>query len=342
MKFKDYIFILCMIFFSILAYLLFDRGFNVKTKLAVDYQTYSNISYKVYLRDNDEYQGRYQKMNERYVSSLVSNIRFDFDYQRVFSKDMAGYYSYDVTGVLHAYIDNINEDVWTKEYKLIDNKTIVINQNNVKKIDIDDRVTLDYAKIKDDLEKFKSKYNLNLQGYIEVNFVYKQNLNFNGFDKVVSDGNKIVAIIPLSYDTFKISIKDDIKDIDNYYDFSTMADVNYLLLIMGAFSLSLAISFLALVIRRMVITTDTKVIYSRELKRILTEHDDKIVRIKSFYNKKKYNLIYVDSFSELLDAYNTIGSPINYKEVKKNEEALFIVMNEDSAWIYQLLAKKNK
>ena len=339
MRFRDFVYIICMFLFAILAYFLFERGFHVKTKMAVDYQTSSNLSYRVYLKDNEDYQGKYQKMNERYLSSLVSNISFDFNYQKVYSKDMSGYYSYDVVGVLHAYQEDITDDVWTKEYKIIDNNTAVINQNNVKIISIEDRAIVNYEKIKNDLTLFSKKYNLDLRGYLEVYFTFKENLNFSGIDKVMSDEDGMMAIIPLSYDTFKINLKNDINGINSYYDFSTREDVNYFLMILGAFSLSLAISFLALVIREMVMSADGKIIYIRELKKILTEHDDKIVKIKRFYNKKKYNLIYVDSFEELLDVYNNIGNPISYKEVRKNEEALFIIIDDDSVWIYQLLAK---
>ena len=324
MRFRDFVYIICMFLFAILAYFLFERGFHVKTKMAVDYQTSSNLSYRVYLKDNEDYQGKYQKMNERYLSSLVSNISFDFNYQKVYSKDMSGYYSYDVVGVLHAYQEDITDDVWTKEYKIIDNNTAVINQNNVKIISIEDRAIVNYEKIKNDLTLFSKKYNLDLRGYLEVYFTFKENLNFSGIDKVMSDEDGMMAIIPLSYDTFKINLKNDINGINSYYDFSTREDVNYFLMILGAFSLSLAISFLALVIREMVMSADGKIIYIRELKKILTEHDDKIVKIKRLYNKKKYNLIYVDSFEELLDVYNNIGNPISYKEVRKNEEASII------------------
>ena len=342
MKIRDYLYIFGMILFFVLAYLLFDRGFNVRTKNAVNYQTQSDISYKVYLRANDDFNGRYQKMNERYLTELVDDIIFDFDYSKIFGKDASGYYSYEVVGLLHAYVDDINDDVWTKEYRLIDNKTMVINQNNVKSIDVSDRAIVDFDGIKSDLDTFKERYKLALQGYLEVDFVFKDNLNFQGIDKVVGDEKKITAVIPLSYDTFKINVENNINNIDSYYDFSTHEKINYVLLIIGAFCLSMGISFLALVIREMVLSVDTKVQYARELRRILAEHDDIIVKIKRFYNKRKYNLIYVDSFSELMEVYNKIGNPISFKEVKKGEEALFIIIDDDSAWIYQLLAKKNK
>ena len=341
MKFRDYIYIISMIFFVILAYLLFDRGFNVKTKIVVDYQKYSDVTYKVYLLDNTDFDSRYQKMNERYVSSLVDKINYDFMYNKIFNKDVSGYYSYEVVGVLHAYLDDITEDVWTKEYKLIDNNTSVINQNNVRNIEINDRVIIDYQKYRDDLDKFSKKYDLKLNGYLEINYLIKENLNFKGIDKIISDESIITSIIPLSYDTFKINIRNDNNTINNYYDFSTKGNVNYLFLVLAAFSLSIAISFLALVIRKMVIISNSKTKYVKELKKILSTYDDKIVKIKGFYNKKKYNLIYVDSFWELLDVYNKIGNPISYREVKKGEEAIFLIVDDDNAWVYCLNNKKN-
>ena len=112
------------------------------------------------------------------------------------------------------------------------------------------------------------------------------------------------------------------------------------MIILGAFSLSVGISFLALTIRNMVMASKEQFNYGRELKKILNEHEDKIVNVKRFYNKKKYNLIYVDSFKELLDVYDKVGNPISYREVKKNEEAIFLMTDEDDAWIYRMVAKK--
>ena len=89
----------------------------------------------------------------------------------------------------------------------------------------------------------------------------------------------------------------------------------------------------------MVIMYHDKYDYKAQLNKILSEYDDIIVNIKKFYNRKKYNLIYVDTFSELLDVYNSVGNPISFREVKKNKEALFIILDEDNAWVYRLLNK---
>ena len=341
MKFRDYLYIILMLLFMIMAYLFFDRGFNVKTKEIVHYQEKSDLIYKVYLQKNDEFDTEYLKMDERYITSLVDKINFEFTYNNLFDKDVNGYYSYYVVGTLHAYLNDINESIWEKDYTLLDNKTEVINKNNVRNIEVLDRFSVDFSKYRNELANFSKKYGLELAGYLEVKIIVKENINFFGVSKIITDDNLILVNIPLTYDTFRITTNNDNNKIDSYYDFNKRNKVNYLLLIVAAFMLSMGISFLALVIRKMVFLNDDKARYIRELKRILREHDEKIVKIKRFYNKKKYNLIYVTSFDELLDVYNKVRTPISFREIKKNEEAMFILIDLDNAWIYQLkVAKK--
>ena len=82
--------------------------------------------------------------------------------------------------------------------------------------------------------------------------------------------------------------------------------------------------------------------YNKELKKILKDNRDIIVNVNKLYNKKKYNLIYVDSFIELMDVYNRVESPISFKEIEKNKEAIFLIIENDNAWIYRLVNKKKE
>ena len=71
MKIKNVLWIIMMTFFITLAYLLFDRGLNVRTKFLVNYQENNDVIYKVFLHKNDIYNKDYLDMDERYISSLV-------------------------------------------------------------------------------------------------------------------------------------------------------------------------------------------------------------------------------------------------------------------------------
>ena len=219
-------------------------------------------------------------------------------------------------------------------------KANVLDANNIREINVNDSFSIDYDKYRDELLNFKKNYNIDVIGYLDVTINIKNNLQFREITKVDEKNKEIKLIIPLSYDTFKINIENDKHNLGSYYDFSKKEKVNSFLMILGAFSLSIGLSFLALTIRNMIIASKEGFNYQKELTKILEEHSDIIVNVKRFYNKKKYNLIYVDSFKELMDVHSRVGNPISFREVKKNEEAIFLMTEEDNAWIYKMTSKK--
>lgn len=340
MKFKNILWIILMIIFITLAYLLFDRGFNVKTKVIVNYEENSDVIYKVYLKDNDIYNKDYLNMNEKYISKLVDKIDIDFKYNSLFDKDINGYYEYRVDAKIITYKDDINDIIWTKDYQILNNKVNVLDKNNFRNISIDDKVSIDYNLYKDELFKYNKSYGIDLYGYLEVSFIIDEHINFKEISNEVLDNRNIKVIIPLSYDMFRIDVNNDNNKIGNYSDFSKRENINYLLLIMGSISLSLGISFFALIVRDIIISSKKRNVYSGELRKILRDNSSILVKVKKFYNKKKYNLIYLDSFQELLDVYKKVKNPISYREVKKGHEVIFLMTNDDDAWIYRLVNDK--
>ena len=160
MKLRNILYIILMVVFISFAYLLFDRGINAKTKIVVNYQEKSDLLYKVYLKDNDIYSKKYLTMDKRYISKLVDNILVEFNYNSLFDKDINGYYSYTVLGNLIAYENDATDKLFEKEYTLLDIKAKPLDANNVREINIDDEVIVDFNKYKDELEEFKKNYNI--------------------------------------------------------------------------------------------------------------------------------------------------------------------------------------
>ena len=97
---------------------------------------------------------------------------------------------------------------------------------------------------------------------------------------------------------------------------------------------------LSVIIKELIDISNKESKYNKELKKILKQYNSNIVNIKKFYNKKKYNLIYVDSFDELMDVHNKANYPISFRETKKNYESIFVIIDYDNAWIYRLVADK--
>ena len=338
MKRKNLIFICLMIIFAVLGYLFIDRAINIKTKRHINYQINSNIFYDVKLFDNDDFDDNNTNMGDRYITSLVDDIVFTFNYDKTVAQDINGYYNYSVIGNLVAYKDDIKDKVWNRQYTLLDDKVVLLDKTNMRDIKIGDSFKLDYDYYRKILEEFGNTYGVNLSGYMELSFNVNESLEIKDVNDVFNDNTVIKVVVPLSLDTFRVTVLDNPEsNMNSYYEFSNRERVNYLFLVIGAFCFSIMIASLYMVISYGVSIYKNEYKYERELKGIKDKYGNILVQVKRFYNKKKYNLIYVDSFNELIDVYNKIKNPITYREIKRNIETIFLITDDDNAWIYRMI-----
>ena len=123
MYYRSLFYAFLMVIYGILTYVFLFIGFNTKTKIRVDYQNVSDVYYDVrYIDDN------YKNTNSsRYVSSMIKYIDMKYIYNNIISEYVSGYYKYSVDGYLIAYEDDINNSLWERKYKILDEKTILID-----------------------------------------------------------------------------------------------------------------------------------------------------------------------------------------------------------------------
>lgn len=337
MKKKDILYIILMVISFVFTYLFIYSGCNTLVKTFVNYQEKSDLGYKVYLSENDIYDSSILGMNKKYIASLIDQIVINFDYDILFDRYLSGFYSYAVSSSVVAYEDDINDPLWIKEYNELLDKVEVINQNKIDMIKISDKVSIDYQKYKKIIDDFKSDYDIDISGYLLVKVNIHMMVDFSGLNNQVDDSREIKIIIPLSYDTIKIDVINDNNKIDSYYEFTTKSDVNYLFLVLGAITGSIGLALLILIIKEMIEISRRQNKFDKELKHILKEHSEIIVKVDRLYNKKKYNLIYVDSFDELMDVYKKVETPISFKKMDKKREVIFLIIEDDNAWIYRLV-----
>lgn len=334
------LYFIVMIFFLVLAYLFLDRGINTKTSVIVDYQEKSSVNYRVYLKENDIYEKEYLGMDENYIAAMINNIQFDFSYNSLFSREIYGYYSYGVDAKLIAYKDSVSDVLWQKEYDILNDKVMIMNQADNKIIKVNDTVSLDYQKYRSELEKFNTDYGMDVDGYLLLEFGINTVFDFNELTDTVKDLKKVSVMIPLSTDRFSIKILNNYDGIDGYNDFSKHVGMNLLLLIIGTLCLSISISLLVVIVKEFKMIHSAQNKYLRELSKIKNKYGNIIIDVNRFYNKKKYNLIYVSNFNELLDVYKKTDIPITCREVKKNHETIFLIIQDDNAWIYRMVASE--
>lgn len=337
-KKKSVLYAFLMIIFIVLGYLFLNSGFNTKTKVKVDYEDSSNVYYKVNYIDNSYVNGL---GNDKYISNMVDSIDIDYIYNNLISEYVNGYCRYNVEGYLIAYEEDINDSLWERKYELVSDKTVLLDKNNINSIKINDSFRLDFGKYRDEINSFIEDYDIEISGYLHIRINILEFLNFSSLNSEYADSKVITVDVPLTDDIFKIKIN-NIVDRDSYYEFSNKVSMNIMFIIVGIICLSLALAFLIMVIRQFILIYNGQSEYRRELNRILSKYEDVIVKVKRFYVNKKYNMIYVDSFDELMDISEKKNKMISFNEVKKDSKSIFVIIDEDDAWIYRLCSINKK
>lgn len=332
MYYRSVYYAIFMILFAVLGYLFLDSGFNTKTRVRVLYQDNSDVDYKVEYISNE-----YVFESEKYLSNMVDSININFNYENVLSEYFTGYYRYNVEAYLIAYEDDITNSLWERKSYLVNEKTEVIDDNKINNIKIEDYFVVDFKEYRDEVTEFIDKYGINLSGYLHIRINIFESLNFFDLGNEYADDKVITINIPLTYNTFKIDV-DNLDDVDSYYDFTNDSTMNIVFLIIGAFCLAISLSLIILVIKqfRLVYVRQSK--YTKELNKILFKYKKNIVRVKRLYVNKKYNMIYVDSFTELMDVYNRTKKMISFKEIKRGMYSIFLIIDSDDAWIYRFVS----
>jgi len=337
MYYRSVFYVILMVVYGVLGYIFLDSGFNTKTKVRVDYEDNSNVYYDVkYLDDNYN-----DTDNGKYVSNMVNYIDMKYIYNNIISEYVSGYYKYNVEGYLIAYEDDITDSLWERKYELFKDKVVVIDQNDVNNIKIDDKLIIDYRKYRNEILDFIDEYDIDVNGYLHVRINIMEFLNFDNMDNEYADSKVISVNIPLTDDIFKIKVN-NIDNVDSYYEFSSNKSMNIVFLVIGAFCLAMTVSSIVMVIRQFIVIYNNQNKYNKEINRILSKYEECIVCVKRFYVNRKYNMIYVSSFDELMDVYDKKNKMISFKETKKDKEAIFVIIDEDDAWIYKLIADEMK
>jgi hypothetical protein len=118
--------------------------------------------------------------------------------------------------------------------------------------------------------------------------------------------------------------------------------MNIVFIIIGAFCFSVCVALFLLIVKQFIIIYSDESDYYKRLREILLTNDSSIIRVNKLYVNKKYNLIYLDSFNDLIDICNNKNKMISFKEVKRGAKAIFLVLDDDNAWIYRLISNNLK
>lgn len=322
---------------EIYAGILFCNSFNSGEEIPFSYNESSSLNYKVWLKGNDFYEEDYLGEDYDVIANAIDYIDVDFNYKLDLSDYVKGVSYYTINSRIVAFQKgDVNEKKIWDYNKIIKDKVIMTYDVDTMKIDRLDNFKIDYQMYRTLMDNYKKNYGVSLVGNLIIEIDINSELNYEKFsDSININNRRLTLTIPLTESVVKIT-KSEINSNTQRLVEKGDAHINYLKLSLSlvAFALGLYLCvFLGLTLVKLV-GIDSK--YSRELKKILRTYGSIIVNVKEFKLDNKIKTMYVDSFSELLDAQQELRKPILFYNVHTNKEALFILRYDNDLLVYKM------
>lgn len=295
-----------------------------------------NANYTVALLPNNYFEQTELSSNQQYISSIIDQIKSNFTYNFTSDKNFNYVYKYRVIGTLtanHKIDTDTSKTVLTKQYALVQPTTVKkTNSNHFK---IDKKVNIDYGKFNAYINEFKKDYVLTVTANLNVKLIVNVTGTLNGYDNPIKTTYQSSIDIPLSEQTINIAINNKKPNVTtSIVDKNKNIIKNVPYFILGILILIISLLVLITTILSVFKAEEKDKKYQKKLKKILSNYDEVIVQTKNKINLKDMQVIYVESFEELMDAQQELRIPIAYTEIYKNEEDMFVLIHGKEAWVY--------
>ena len=320
------------------AYFLITNSYNGIGIRKLGYNENGNSSdYSVKVRPDEFYPSGEVDSGMTYVLSNVDSIDSNFKYNIYFS-DMADVrYEYSVIAKLLIYGENEMLLAPEQVIPIIDKNYVNLKSSN--KFNLNVPVRINYKEYRSKVEKYFADNGVTGTAKLLVTMDVMSTVRYDYFDDAIIKNSLVQMEIPLTSDNNQIQIKTSNYNNDDHFERviigePTNENLLYLGLVMFILAIVTFIYFIAFIVK----TNPKKGKYNSLRDGLLKEFDQRIVTVKRTPSLVGLNVIDCYSFSELLDAQDTLKKPILYSEIVKNQKCEFVIVDDKNVFRYVLKA----
>jgi len=330
-------YIIAIVFISLLALSFFLMYVNSNKSYYVTYDEKSNIDYKVYLKENDFFDDEYLKSNRQYIANLIDHITANFEYNLSLDEKNVDYkYSYRIEANVDVRSKGTNYSLYNTTEELISKKKDITSSDDVR---INESVNIDYNHYNDLIKKFVDFYELDdIVSTLNINMYVNVVGSCEDFEENNEQESVMTLSIPLTTKTVAIDISNDLIDNENsVMQCKKTNGYNSFFIIMGVAFVICDLVLIVCVVRYEIKTRTAENIYEKELKKILNNYSSYIQKLNNDFDFKGYQLLKIDTFTDLLEIRDTVRQPILMKENNDKTGAYFVIpSNSKILYVYRL------
>ena len=286
----------------------------------VTYTESGSAEYQVYLKDNQFYSQEYLTKDYAYIAKLVDTVDAQFDY----TMKAAGKAEYEYSYYLDAQLKIVDRDsdaaLFDPVYSLVEKQSGISEDASLK---LSQQIAVDFHKFNDIAKEFVSAFELDKP---KCTLVVTMHVNIDGTCPNVTDGQGNYAVsvnIPLNQPTLKIETEASVPQAAKTLACNTTGVK--LLTIAGGVLAVAALVWAVMLAIYIIRTRDRHINYARQVKKILSSYKSYIQRIKDPLVTEGYQVLHVETFTELLELRDTLQMPILMYEDEDRTCAKFMI-----------------
>ena len=296
--------------------------------------------YKVNLKDNDYYEVKTLPSGMNYIASLVDNISVNFKYSFE-ATDIIDYNTtYYIEAITRVYDDkNKSKTLFEKKEILSESRTIT--KEKIKNLGFTESVKVDYEHFNNLVRAFKTEYGLAKSSDVTIALVTKTSGGNSEYKGNINLNSQATVVIPLTEQTINVSINsNNVTNQDRLLEKIGLNNINWYNLGMFVILTALDLYLIVKLSKNIKKYLDSFSLYDKTLKKILRDYDSIIANINNDTVITKDKVIFVESFDELIDIHDNLGSPILFNEVVKGYKSYFTIIENNMMYRYVLENKK--
>ncbi|MDD6878845.1 MAG: DUF5305 family protein [bacterium] len=308
--------------------------------LILNYNTSTNLDYKVYLKPNKFYDQKFLTKDKKYISNIIDYVDIDLNYLFNTTKNVSSTYSYDVTAKISSdyELNGITAELWSKSYTL---KPTISNKLDGSNFKISENLKIDYSKYDDLAKNFKEEYGVVADTKLTITININTNSVIKDSQRAISEKQNVKLVMPLNKAVTDITVSGTEPVNKNVTELiKGKRHINYVLLIMAIILSAISgPACIAIFYKLFKITNESQYIASQ--KKILKGYGDIIAAVTTKPDLNGLKIVEVKNFEDLINIEEELRIPILFYEFEKKDECWFVITTDQQAFRFVLTSTTN-
>lgn len=294
----------------------------------VSYTEDSQIDYRVHYVANDFFEQEWIEKDRSYISSLIDGITADLSYRmKVASADMRFAYQYQIDQKLLIASKDTGAAYYTREENVVPLTTVP--GKDVSSLQIKETVQIDYETYDELARSFVKTYDLQNASCTLIVTLHAEITSTNKELNKDDENSYTTALhIPLAVDTFSIhTTSSKPAGEEQVFEYQDSANKE-LFLVLGAVAAALTGLVLLTMLVFLHLTKNEDITYTAKVRKILRAYGSFIQRMNGEFDCRGYQVVEIQSFTEMLGIRDTIQAPVLMSENKDETMTRFFIPTE--------------